>query len=70
VIAESSQFADHLAGPHLPRLRADRWAALLVPNALVQNLPNQTTESVGDGTDGLRVAKAGLTHALLVLRPA
>ena len=28
------------------------------PNALVQNLPDQTTEPVGDGTDGLRVSKA------------
>ena len=57
-IAESSQFADHLARPHLLRLRADGWAAFFVPNALVQDLPNQTTEPVGDGTDGLRVSEA------------
>ena len=57
-IAERSQFADHLARPHLLSLRADRWAAFFVPNALVQNLPNQTTEPVGDRADGLGVSKA------------
>ena len=36
----------------------DRRPALLIPNALVKNLPNQTTEPVGDGTDGLGVSEA------------
>src|SRR5437870_11314965 len=57
-IAETSQFADHLARSHLLRLCADRWSAFLVPNALVKNLPNETTEPVGDGPDGLSVPEA------------
>src|SRR4051812_12203155 len=56
-LAERSQFADHLARAHLLGLHADRGAAFFVANALVQNLPDQTTEPVGDGTDGLRVSK-------------
>src|SRR5262249_782060 len=51
------QFADHLARPHLLRLHGDGWAAFFVANALVQNLPDQTTEPVGDGTDRLGVSK-------------
>src|SRR5262245_9101888 len=57
-IAERSQFADHLAGPHLLCLHADRGAAFFVPNALVRSLPDQTTQPMGDGTDSLRVSKA------------
>src|SRR5687767_6486751 len=67
VIAETSQFADHLARTHFLRLCADGRSAFLVPHALVcaasttlagrfncrralvQDLPDQSTESVGDG---------------------
>jgi hypothetical protein len=34
---------------------ADGRSAFLVPYALVKNLPNQTTEPVSDGADGLPV---------------
>jgi hypothetical protein len=44
VVAETSQFADHLASPHFLRLGTDRRPAL------VQDLPDQSTQPVGDGT--------------------
>jgi hypothetical protein len=40
------------------RFFADGRTALLVPNTLVKNLPNEPTEPVGDGSDGLRVPEA------------
>src|ERR1700730_10366260 len=58
VIAETAQFADHLARPHLLRFFADGWSAFLIANALVKNLPNQTTQPVGDGATGLRMPEA------------
>src|SRR4051812_42101830 len=58
VVAERPQLADHLARPHLLRLHTDRWATFFVPNALVQNLPDQTTESVSDRANRLGVAEA------------
>ena len=46
-IAETSQFADHLACSPLLRLRADGRPAFLVSHALVKNLPNEATEQEG-----------------------
>jgi hypothetical protein len=57
-IAETSQFADHLARTHLLRLFADDRPAFLVAHALVKDLPNQATEPVSDRTDRLSVAEA------------
>src|SRR5216110_3563305 len=57
-IPKASQFADHLARSHLLRLFADGRPTFLVPHALVKNLPNEATESVGDRTNGLGVAEA------------
>jgi len=37
---------------------ADGRSAFLIPYALVKNLPNQTTELVGDGVDRLCVSEA------------
>src|SRR5262249_9389796 len=42
-IAERSQFADHLARSDPLRLRADSGPALFVVNAIVQDLPDQST---------------------------
>jgi hypothetical protein len=56
VVTERSQFTDHLARPHFLRLHADGGTAFFVTNALVQNLPDQTTEPVGDPANGLGVA--------------
>src|SRR5262245_35500901 len=57
-IAEASQFADHLARTHRLRRFGDGGPAFLIAHALVKNLPNQSTQPVGDGADGLRVAEA------------
>src|SRR5580765_532175 len=57
-IAETSQFADHLACPHLLRLGADGRSAFFVTHALMQDLPDQSTQPVGDGANSLRMAKA------------
>jgi len=57
-IAQTSQFADHLARTHLLGLFADGRPAFLVPHVLVKNLPNQATEPVSDRTDRLGVAEA------------
>jgi len=57
-IAETSQFTDHLARSHLLRLFAHGRPALLVPHALVKNLSNEATDSMGDRTDGLSVTEA------------
>ena len=61
-VAETSQFADHLARPHFLRLCADGWSAFLVANALVKNLPDKTTQPVGDGANGLASCTARLRH--------
>ena len=58
MIAETSQFPDHLARPHLLRFFADGWPAFLVPNAFVEDLPNQTTQPVGGRADDLCVSEA------------
>ena len=58
MIAETSQFADHLARTHFLRLCADGRPAFLVPHALVQDLPDQSTESVGDGPNRLGMSEA------------
>jgi dienelactone hydrolase len=56
-IPEASQFTDHLGGAPLRPMFGDGRTALLVGNALVQNLPNEPTEPIGDGANGLRVAE-------------
>src|SRR5688572_16302245 len=56
--AETAQFADHLARTHFLRLCADGRPAFLVPHALVQDLPDQSTESVGDGPNRLGMSEA------------
>ena len=58
-VAETSQFADHLACPHLLRLGADGRPAFFVAHALMQDLPDQSTQPVGDGADGLRMGQGG-----------
>ena len=37
---------------------ADRWASFLVTNSLVQNHPDQPTQSMGNRPDGLIVSQA------------
>ena len=66
-IAETSQFADHLARAHFLRLRADRRPAFLVPYALVQDLPDQSTQPVSDGTDRLRMLAVNLRKKVVAI---
>jgi hypothetical protein len=56
VIAETSQFADHLARPHLLRFFADGWPAFFVPNP--KSLPDQATESMRELHRWLCVSEA------------
>jgi hypothetical protein len=57
-VAEGSEFSDHLACPTLCRRVADGQPTFLIPNALMKNLPNQTTEPVGACANGLGVSEA------------
>jgi hypothetical protein len=50
-----SQFADRPARAYFLRVCADGRPAFLRANGLVKNLPNQTTEPVGDCIHGLAV---------------
>jgi hypothetical protein len=57
-IAEASELPNHLPGAQLLRSFGDRWAAFLVTDSLVQDQPDQSTLSMGDGPDGLIVSQA------------
>jgi hypothetical protein len=57
-VAEAAEFPDHLARAHLLGLRADGWPPFFITHALVKDLPNQATESVGDGADRLGMSEA------------
>jgi hypothetical protein len=48
-MAQTSQLADHLACAHFLGLGADRRPALLIANALMESLPDQTARAMGDG---------------------
>ena len=57
-VAEASQLADDSRCALLPRLFGDRWAPFLVTSSLVQDQPDQSTLSMGDGPDGLIMSQA------------
>src|ERR1700730_4288404 len=48
-----------LARPHFLCLGADRWPPFFIADTLVQDLPDQPTQAVGDRADGLSMAKPG-----------
>src|SRR4029453_14565292 len=54
-IAEASELPDHSGRPVSLRLLAQGWASFLVPDALVQDHPDQAAQPVGDQADRLRV---------------
>jgi hypothetical protein len=57
VIAKGSQFADHFARTHLLRLFADGRSPFFVAQALVQDLPDQSTQALERSLiDGQQVA--------------
>ena len=57
-IAEASELPKHLPSAELLRSLGDRWAPFFVTDSLVQDQPDQSTLSVGDGSDGLVVSQA------------
>ena len=56
-IPELSKLPDHLPSAQLLRSFAYRSAAFFVTNPLVQDQPDQSTLSMGNGSDGLIVSK-------------
>ena len=57
-IAEASELPDHLPSAQLLRSFGDRWAAFFVTDSLVQDQPDQSTLSMGNGSDSLIVSQA------------
>src|SRR4029077_4481060 len=57
-IAECSELPDHSCSALLLRLLGDGGAAFFVTNSLVQDEPDQSTLSMGNGPDGLVVPQA------------
>ena len=57
-IAEASELPNHLPSAQLLRSFGDRWAAFFVTDSLVQDQPDQSTLSMGNGPDGLIVSQA------------
>ena len=57
-MAEPSQFANHGASADLLGLHADGGPAFFVAHALVQDLPDQSTQPVGDRADRLGMSEA------------
>ena len=58
LIAQASELANHLPSAQLLRSFGDRWAAFFVTDSLVQDQPDQSALSMGDGSDGLIVSQA------------
>jgi hypothetical protein len=58
-VGETPEFADHLARSHLLRFYVDGRPAFLVTNTLVENLPDQSAQAVGDCADRLGVSESG-----------
>src|SRR5499425_683403 len=57
-IAKASEVSDHLPSAKLLRSLADRRAPLFVTDSLVQDQPDQPTQSMGNDTYGLIVAES------------
>ena len=57
-IAEVAELPDHLPSAQLLRSFGDGGAAFLVTDSLVQDQPNQSTLSMGNGSDGLIVSQS------------
>jgi hypothetical protein len=58
-IAEASEVPDHLPGAELLRSLGDCWAAFFVTYSLMQDEPDQSTLSMGDGSDSLMARASG-----------
>src|SRR5215831_8130290 len=69
-IAETSEFPDHSGCSALLGLLANRWAAFLVTDSPMQDLPDQAAKPVGDHTDRLIMPQARHIAAIEVLEDA
>jgi hypothetical protein len=49
VISEFAQVSDHLRDASLRTLTGNLWPAFLVVDALVEDLPDQATQPMGNG---------------------
>ena len=58
-VAELSELPDHLPSAPLLRFFGDHWAAFFVTNSLMQDEPDESTLSMGNGPNGLIVSQAG-----------
>ncbi len=63
-IAEASELPDHSRRALLLGLFGDRWAPFFVTDSLVQDQPDQSTLSMGNGPDGLIVSQARYRAAI------
>src|SRR5215472_10812144 len=58
LIAEASEVPNHLPSAKLLRSFGDRGASFFVADSLVQDQPDQSTQSVGDDANSLIVSQA------------
>ena len=70
MIAELTQVANHLCGPPLCSVPSDGRPAFVISNTLVQNHPDQTTQTMSDGSNGLGVPEAYDKSAVSELKDA
>ena len=56
-VTETAKFADHLRRASVCALFRDGWAAFFVGDTLVQDLPHEPAQPVGDGPDRLGVSE-------------
>ena len=57
-IAEPTEVADHLPSAKLLRSFGNRWAPFFITDSLVQDQPDQPTQSMGNDPDGLVVSES------------
>jgi hypothetical protein len=69
-VAELSELPDHLPSAPLLRFFGDGWAPFFVTNFLMQDEPDQSTLSMGNGPNGLIVSQAGDRPAINNLEDA
>jgi hypothetical protein len=57
VVAQTAKFSNHSGGTGPLGLLIEGWAAFLIADTLVEQLPDQPTETVCNDADGLLVAE-------------
>ena len=57
MITEAAEFPDHLRRASLGSRFGDGRPTFLVGDAVMENLPDEATQAMGDGADGLRMSE-------------